>query len=125
MFRFRMSGKLYEFDEQAEFTAGELFDVADIIGASADDDLGELVTRLATSVSSGHVTLRGAKALLCIAWLSHRRGGGTLDWSAFTHTVVPSTIEVLDESAAAGGDGGPQRESATRQRPRGRKSGKR
>ena len=117
MFRFRMSGKLYEFDEQAEFTAGELFDVADIIGASADDDLGELVTRLATSVSSGHVTLRGAKALLCIAWLSHRRGGGTLDWSAFTHTVVPSTIEVLDEPAV-GGDGGPQRPSATRQRPK-------
>lgn len=120
MFRFRMSGQVFEFDADADFTAGELFDVADIVGITDGQDPAAALTQLATDADAGHMTLRGAKALICIAWLAHQRAGGVLDWRAFSRTVVPATLEVLDDGPAAG-DGGPQRPSATRQRPKGRK----
>ena len=120
MFRFRMSGQTFEFDSTQDFTAAELFAVADIVGISDDEDAAAALTRLAADVDSGHLTIKGAKALLCLAWLAHQRAGGTLEWAPFTRTVVPATLELLDDGTGSG-DGGPQRKSSTRQRPKGRK----
>lgn len=125
MFRFRMSGQLFEFDDDRPFTAAELFDTAEVLGISDDDDVAGILTGLAESVGGGVVTLRGAKAIVCLAWLAQRRGvrdsgvGAELDWRAFSAAMVVDTLELVDDQAP--GDGGPQRQSATRQRPKGRK----
>lgn len=119
MFSFTMSGQRYDFDETADLAADELFAIADIVGIGDDDPIENAIGQLAAQLEAGQMTIRGARAIICIAWLAHRRSGGSLEWPAFQRKVVPATLQLID-TAPADGDGGPQRPSATRQRPKSR-----
>lgn len=119
--RFQMSGQIFNFDERPELlTAEEVFAVEDEVGMPLD----ELLELVASGFESGRVVGRALRAICGLAWLAHRRAGGSLSWKAFTRTIAPATIAVIPDEPpsppAAGGDGGPQRPSATRQRPKAR-----
>lgn len=109
-----MSGKRFDFDDTAPLSADDMFAFEDATGIPVDGTLEEV----GAALEAGEVTSRGIRAVVGLAWLAHRRAGGTLEWRAFCKTVEPGTLEVVPDT---GGDGGPQRESATRQRPRPRK----
>lgn len=95
MFSFTMSGQRFDFDEDAEVTAADIFAFEEATGIPIDGSL-EL---LAEQMLAGEVTSRGLRAVVGLAWLAHRRAGGGLGWDAFCGTVAPATLQVVDDPA--------------------------
>ena len=119
MISFRMSGQRYDFDEEQDLTAAEMFAFEDYARITLEEGALDV---LALQLRNGSVTGSALRILCVLAWIAHRRAGGVLEWGPFTESISLGSIEVLDDApvAVGGGDGGPRRDSSTRKRPKSR-----
>lgn len=122
MISFKMSGQRFDFDDEQDLTAAEMFAFEDHARITLEQGALDV---LAGQLQTGKVTGSGFRILIVIAWIAHRRAGGALEWGPFTDSITPGSIEVLDDELVAVGDGGPRRDSPTRKRPKSRTKRKR
>lgn len=112
------------FDEAPEkLAADELLALCEAAGLRDDETVDGAFDVLADAMQRGRMTRRGLATTIAMAWIAHRRAGFDEGLDAFARLVAPATLTWLtDEDLAAltGGDGGPQRPSATRQRSKAR-----
>lgn len=88
--RFKMSGRLFEFDGARDWSAAELWALDDV-GVGYEEMLAVLTN------AGGVAESRALRVMCALAYICAVREDPATQWAAFSRTIVPATFEVVPE----------------------------
>lgn len=86
VFRFRVSGQVFEFDDNRALLMGSELELI-------EERVGDLID-WGRRVSDGHL---GYRDILVVTYLAARRAGDTRPWSEFIATIAPLTFQIVED----------------------------